>query len=141
MRSLGCGSLVEMPCSGLPGHFDGAAGCHVDSAVPGGQRGRDLAPFLDAVSGTTIPAPVGLRAGAGGLATGPVLQQVFAGQLGVEEGLKKAQEVGNQAITRGSAGVRRRCGASTLTESGASSEPAGKQGTVRVTGGFAAPIY
>ncbi|SCL21583.1 carbohydrate ABC transporter substrate-binding protein, CUT1 family [Micromonospora pallida] len=60
--------------------------------------GVDLKPFLDSSTGTTFPAPVGPRVGAGGTATNPILQQVFLGQLGVAEGLRKAQDAANQAI-------------------------------------------
>lgn len=61
-------------------------------------RGVDVTPFLDAATGTTFPAPVGPRVGAGGTATTPLLQQVFLGQLGVAEGLRKAQDAANEAI-------------------------------------------
>ncbi len=62
------------------------------------QRGADLRPFLDAARGTTFPAPVGPRAGAGSTAYTPILQQVFLGQIGVAEGLRKAQAAGNEAM-------------------------------------------
>lgn len=60
--------------------------------------GVDVQPFLDSSTGTTFPAPVGPRVGAGGTATTPILQQVFAGQLDVAAGLKKAQDAGNDAM-------------------------------------------
>ena len=59
--------------------------------------GVDLQPFLDSATGTTFPAPVGPRIGAGGTAATPILQQIFLGQIGVEAGLKKAQDAGNAA--------------------------------------------
>ncbi|GAA2884020.1 sugar ABC transporter substrate-binding protein [Actinoplanes cyaneus] len=62
------------------------------------QRGVDLQPFLDSAGGTTFPAPVGPRVGSGGTAYAPVLQQVFLGQLGVVDGLRKAQNAGNEAM-------------------------------------------
>lgn len=62
------------------------------------QQGADLRPFLDAARGTTFPAPVGPRVGAGGTAYGPILQEVFLGRLGVGEGLRKAQDAGNEAM-------------------------------------------
>ncbi|GLY00385.1 sugar ABC transporter substrate-binding protein [Actinoplanes sp. NBRC 101535] len=62
------------------------------------KQGVDLRPFLDAARGTTFPAPVGPRAGAGTTAAGSVLEQVFLGQLGVEEGLRRAQSAANDAI-------------------------------------------
>ncbi len=61
------------------------------------KQGVDLQPFLDSARGTTFPAPVGPRVGAGGTATTPILQQVFLGQLSVADGLKKAQAAGNEA--------------------------------------------
>jgi len=60
--------------------------------------GVDVQPFVDASTGTTFPAPVGPRVAAGGTATTPILQQVFLGQLGVPEGLRKAQDAANNAI-------------------------------------------
>jgi hypothetical protein len=45
------------------------------------KQGADPQPFLDAASGTTFPAPVGPRVGAGGTAYTPILQQVFLGPL------------------------------------------------------------
>ncbi|GAA2708670.1 ABC transporter substrate-binding protein [Actinoplanes palleronii] len=62
------------------------------------KQGVDLQPFLDAAAGTTFPAPVGPRVGAGGTAYTPILQQVFLGQVGVAEGLRKAQDAGNEAM-------------------------------------------
>ncbi|MER7005885.1 sugar ABC transporter substrate-binding protein [Dactylosporangium sp. NPDC000555] len=62
------------------------------------KAGVDLKPFLDSSVGTTFPAPVGPRVGAGGTAADPILQQIFLGQLGVGEGLKKAQDAANKAI-------------------------------------------
>jgi multiple sugar transport system substrate-binding protein len=62
------------------------------------KQGVDLTPFVSASTGTTFPAPVGPRIAAGDTATGPVLQQVFLGQLGVAEGLRKAQQAGNAAM-------------------------------------------
>ncbi|AEV86291.1 ABC transporter substrate-binding protein [Actinoplanes sp. SE50] len=62
------------------------------------KRGVDLKPFLDAAAGTTFPAPVGPRVGAGGTAYTPILQQIFLGQTGVTDGLRKAQDAGNAAM-------------------------------------------
>lgn len=59
--------------------------------------GVDVQPFIDASTGTTFPAPVGPRVGAGGTASGPILQQVFLGQLDVAGGLKRAQDAANEA--------------------------------------------
>ncbi|BCY12638.1 sugar ABC transporter substrate-binding protein [Actinoplanes sp. L3-i22] len=61
-------------------------------------RGVDVRPFLDAAAGTTFPAPVGPRVGAGGTAYTPILQQVFLGQLDVARGLRQAQDAGNAAM-------------------------------------------
>ncbi len=60
--------------------------------------GVDVQPFLDAATGTTFPAPVGPRVSAGGTAVTPILQQVFLGQVGVADGLRKAQDAANAAI-------------------------------------------
>ncbi|GIF14363.1 ABC transporter substrate-binding protein [Actinoplanes teichomyceticus] len=62
------------------------------------KRGVDLQPFLDSSTGTTFPAPVGPRVGAGGTAYTPILQQVFLGRLGVAPGLRQAQDAGNAAM-------------------------------------------
>ena len=62
------------------------------------KQGVDLTPFITASTGTTFPAPVGPRIAAGDTASTPVLQQVFLGQLGVAEGLRKAQQAGNDAM-------------------------------------------
>lgn len=61
------------------------------------KNGVDLQPFIDSSQGATFPAPVGPRVGAGGTATTPILQQVYLGQLGVAEGLRKAQDAANEA--------------------------------------------
>jgi multiple sugar transport system substrate-binding protein len=62
------------------------------------KQGVDVQPFLDSSTGTTFPAPVGPKVGAGGTAYTPILQQVFLGQLSVPEGLRKAQDAGNEAM-------------------------------------------
>ncbi|GIF04104.1 ABC transporter substrate-binding protein [Actinoplanes siamensis] len=62
------------------------------------KQGVDLQPFLDSAGGTTFPAPLGPRVGAGQTAYTPILQQVFLGRLGVAEGLRKAQDAGNEAM-------------------------------------------
>jgi multiple sugar transport system substrate-binding protein len=64
----------------------------------GKKLGVDVQPFLDASTGTTFPAPVGPRVGAGGTAANPILQQIFLGQVGVTTGLRKAQTAANNAI-------------------------------------------
>lgn len=61
------------------------------------KKGVDLQPFIESARGTTFPAPVGPRVGAGGTASAPILQQVFLGQVGVAEGLRKAQDAANEA--------------------------------------------
>lgn len=61
-------------------------------------RGVDPRPFLDSASGTTFPAPVGPRIGAGATAYAPILNEVFLGRLGVERGLRRAQDAGNEAM-------------------------------------------
>lgn len=61
------------------------------------KQGVDLQPFLDSARGTTFPAPVGPRVGAGGTAAAPILQQIFLGRLGVADGLRKAQTAANEA--------------------------------------------
>ncbi|GLW31598.1 ABC transporter substrate-binding protein [Actinoplanes regularis] len=62
------------------------------------RRGVDLRPFLDSGSGTTFPAPLGPRVGAGETAYTPILQEVFLGRIGVAEGLRRAQDAGNAAM-------------------------------------------
>ncbi|QZY50802.1 ABC transporter substrate-binding protein [Leucobacter tenebrionis] len=59
----------------------------------------NLDPFFDVLeSGVTIPAPVGENFGAASEGFGPILSEIFLGQLPVEEGLKQADEVANAAI-------------------------------------------
>jgi multiple sugar transport system substrate-binding protein len=62
------------------------------------KSGVDLRPFLASATGTTFPAPVGPRVGAGGTAATPILQQVFLGRLGVADGLRRAQAAANDAL-------------------------------------------
>jgi multiple sugar transport system substrate-binding protein len=78
--------------------FPGVTGAQPAFADYWRKQGVDLQPFLDSAAGTTFPAPVGPKVGAGGTAYTPILQQVFLGRLGVAEGLRKAQDAGNEAM-------------------------------------------
>lgn len=63
--------------------------------------GRDveLEPFFKVLeSGKTIPAPVGANFNSASEAFGPILSEIFLGQLPVEKGLQQADKAANAAI-------------------------------------------
>ncbi len=62
------------------------------------EQGVDVSVFIEAAQEPTAKSPVGPQVNAGSVAMGSILQDIFAGNVGVEEGLQEAQEVGNDAM-------------------------------------------
>lgn len=61
-------------------------------------KGVDVQPFIDATNDTT-PADTGAKANAGLTAAMPTFQEIFIGRTAAAEGLPKAQEDGNKAMS------------------------------------------
>ena len=61
-------------------------------------KGVDVQKFFDVLNNPTIPAPQGANYGAATGASGPILEEIFAGRTPVEEGLQKAQDAANAAL-------------------------------------------
>ncbi len=58
----------------------------------------DVSVFIEAAEGDTVSAPLGPRANAGALEMTPILQEMFAGRIPVEDALEQAQNAANEAI-------------------------------------------
>lgn len=61
-------------------------------------EGVDLAPFQEAARGDTFPAPLGPKINAGANAMADTIEEIFLGREPVESGLKKAEQLGNDAM-------------------------------------------
>ncbi|UCR88282.1 ABC transporter substrate-binding protein [Mycetocola spongiae] len=87
--------------------FIGAEGSHIP-AVTEAQKSFfdywkkenvDVDPFFDVIKDNkTIPAFTGPKFESGAAAYKPIFDQIFAGQIEVRDGLKKAQDAGNAAL-------------------------------------------
>lgn len=63
------------------------------------KQGVDVSPFFDVVeNGKTIPAPTGPNFSKGFEKYDPIMKEIFAGKVDVEEGLEQAQAAANAAI-------------------------------------------
>lgn len=62
------------------------------------EQGVDVSPFIDAASGDIADQLTGTNALAGNQAIQPAILDTFLGSVSVEEGLKAAQDAGNEAM-------------------------------------------
>ncbi len=88
----------QMPLGEMGVSFPGAVDAQSSYVDYWANQGIDVAVFIDAANGETAKAPFGPDVNAGSAALTPKLYDVFLGSVPVEQGVKEAQDLGNEAM-------------------------------------------